>query len=111
MTSGSSRKLPQDGVATAANVALVIRAFEIALKTTRAIYLDGESFQVRVRTDDPQGEPTGERLAAVLLKIVTRTIRPRSGDHAENVATDAKTGDVGRGQFKADDDEGGQFIA
>ncbi len=110
MTLRLAAQLPQDGVATAANVALVIRAFEIALKTTRAVYLDGESFQVRVHTDDPQGEPTGERLAAVLLKVVTQNGQTTEREITrKNVATDAKTGDAVV-TFKADDDEGGNFL-
>ncbi len=110
MTLRLAAQLPQDGVAAAANVALVIRAFEIALKTTRAIYLDGESFQVRVRTDDPQGEPTGERLTAVLLKVVTQNNQTTEREITrKTVATDAKTG-TAVVTFKADDDEGGQFI-
>ena len=103
-------QLPQDGVTAGANVALVIRAFDIVLQTTRDVYLDGESFQVRIHTDDPQGNPTGESLSAVLLEVVTQAGQTTEREVArKKAATDPKTGDA-TVSFKADDDEGGRYL-
>ena len=68
-------QLPQDGVAATANVSLAIRAFEVAIKTNRDVYLDGESFLATVTTRDALGKPTGEKLSATLIKVVTQNNR------------------------------------
>ena len=103
-------QLPQDAVATAASVSLAIRAFETSVKTTRDVYLDGESFQVNIATFDPQGKPTGQKLSAALIKVVTQNNRTTEREVARKaVTTDPKTG-TATVSLKADDEEGGAFI-
>src|SRR6185437_11402823 len=68
-------QLPQDNVGTAATVMLAIRAFHITLKTTRDVYLDGETFEVAATTRDAQGEPAGEALSVAVLKQINQAGR------------------------------------
>ena len=65
-------QLPQDNVAAAARVLLAIRAFSISLRTTRDVYLDGESFRLDVTTDDAQGRPTGAALGGSARPAIDR---------------------------------------
>ncbi len=54
-------RLPQDNVAAAATSCWRSRAFASHSRTTREIYLDGESFQLQVDTTDAQGDPPASR--------------------------------------------------
>jgi hypothetical protein len=70
-----SAALPQDGVAAQARASLAIRAFRIALRSTRDVYLDGESFPLEVTTTDALGEPGGQSLTLTVLKRVEQAGR------------------------------------
>ncbi len=103
-------QLPQDNVATASTVMLAIRAFNISLKTTRDVYLDGESFQLNVTTHDAQGEPTGENLTVALLKQVNQAGRTTEREVVrKTLKTDPKTGQAAV-SLKADDEQGGSYV-
>ncbi len=103
-------QLPQDNVATAARVMLAVRAFSISLRTTRDVYLDGESFLLRASTFDAQGEPTGQALGVSVLKRVTQAGRTAEREVArKEVTTDPKTGQ-GSVSLKVQDEQGGSFI-
>jgi alpha-2-macroglobulin len=103
-------QLTQDNVSAAANVVLAIRAFSISVSTTRDVYLDGESFQVRATTLDAQGEPTGQSLSAALVKVVTQAGRTTEREVArKTIVTDPKTG-RGSVALKATDEQGGSYI-
>ncbi len=103
-------RMPQDGVATQASVMLAIRAFSIALRTTREVYLDGESFQLNVSTNDAQGKPTGQELRAAVIKKVNVNGRISERQVQEKVVTtDPKTGEASV-SLAVNDDRGGDFI-
>lgn len=103
-------QLTQDNVATAVNVALAIRAFSIEVGTSRDVYLDGESFQVRATTVDPQGTPSGQTLSAALVKLVTHANVTTEREAARKaVVTDPKTG-RGTVVLKSDDEQGGSYL-
>jgi tetratricopeptide (TPR) repeat protein len=105
-----SARLPQDNVATAALVRLAVRGFEIGLSTPRDVYLDGESFPLRVTTTDAQGKPIGESLTATLIKQVTTEGRVTERDvNRKTLTTDPTTGSASL-TFRADDSQGGQYI-
>ena len=85
-------RLPQDNVAAAATVMLAVRGFEIALSTTRDVYLDGESFPLQVVTTDAQGNPIGESLSATLVKQVETEGRVTEREVTrQTLTTDTKT--------------------
>jgi alpha-2-macroglobulin len=103
-------QMPQDNVATASTVMLAVRAFAIDLKTSRDVYLDGETFQVRVTTTDAQGEPTGETLAVSVLKLVTQAGRVTEREvKREEIKTDPKTG-RGVASVRVEDKPGGRYV-
>ncbi|MEO6808597.1 MAG: MG2 domain-containing protein, partial [Isosphaeraceae bacterium] len=103
-------QLPQDNVATAATVMLAVRAFSIETHASRDVYLDGESFRVEVKTDDAQGEPTGQPLSAKVLKQVEVAGRTTEREvETLEVKTDSKTG-KGSITLKIDDADGGRYI-
>src|SRR5262249_56832736 len=103
-------RLPQDNVAAAVIVMLAVRGFEIALSTTRDVYLDGESFPLQVVTTDAQGNPIGESLSATLVKQVETEGRVTEREIArQTLTTDTKSG-KGSLTFRADDPHGGQYI-
>ncbi len=103
-------RLPQDNVAAAATVMLAIQGFKIRLATTRDVYLDGESFVLDVHTADAQGSPTGQELAAALVKQVASPggVTEREVER-KGLTTEAKTGQ-GTSTFRVDDPDGGRFI-
>lgn len=102
--------LPEESVATAATLNLAIRAFRVGLKTSRTVYLDGESFLLDVNTEDAQGKPTGENLGVSVLKIVNEAGRTTQRETFKTAAkTDPKTGQV-RVSLKVDDVDGGDFL-
>ena len=103
-------RLPQDNVGAIAVVMLAVRGFEIALETTRDVYLDGESFLLRVTTRDAQGEPIGVKLSVSALKQVNQAGRTTEREAwRKDVTTDAKTGQ-GSVAVKVDDEQGGQYV-
>lgn len=103
-------QLPQDGVAAAAQVQLAVRAFRIALETSREVYLDGESFPVQVRTIDALGEPTGQELVVKVLKRIEQGGRTTEREvKQEKVRTDEKTG-AASVPIRIDDEQGGIFV-
>src|SRR5262249_57260773 len=85
-------RLPQDNVAAAATVTLAIRGFAIDLRTTRDVYLAGESFQLQIATTDAQGDPTGQALSATLIKQIATRGRVTERDVVrKSIETDPKT--------------------
>ena len=103
-------QLPQDNVSVVARAALAVRAFSIDTSTTRDVYLDGESFQVKVTTTDARGEPTGQTLSAALIKRVVQGGRVTEREVARKaVTTDPKTGG-GSVILKADDEQGAIYV-
>src|SRR5579864_8124707 len=103
-------QLPQDGVAAAANVALAIRAFRIDLRTSRDVYLDGETFLLQATTLDAQGEPTGQALSVAIVKRVEKAGRVTEREVSRtDLTTDAKTGKASA-SLKVDDDAGGSYV-
>ncbi|MGE3819108.1 MAG: MG2 domain-containing protein, partial [Isosphaeraceae bacterium] len=109
-TLGLIAQLTQDNVAASANVALVVRAFSIAIETTRDTYLSGESFLVTTTTRDFLGEPIGQSLNVALLKQETRANRTTEREVSrKSIATEPKTG-VAKLSMKADDAEGGTYL-
>ena len=103
-------QLTQDNVATAANVLLAIRALTLDLKTTRDVYLNGETFQVKVRSSDALGKPVGETVSVALIKVFSQLGRTTEREAArKTVATDPKTGEASI-SLRADDEDGGSYI-
>src|SRR5579864_3188164 len=103
-------QLPQDGVAAAANVALAIRAFRIDLRTSRDVYLDGETFLLQATTLDAQGEPTGQALSVAIVKRVEQAGRVTEREVSKTaLTTDAKTGKASA-SLKVDDEDGGSYV-
>ena len=103
-------RLPQDNVGTAATVILAIQGFKIGLATTRDVYLDGESFALEVDTADAQGSPSGQNLAAALIKRITLPGRVTEREVMRKpLSTDAKSGH-GSLTFRVDDTQGGPYI-
>ena len=99
-------RLPQDNVSAAAAVILAIRGFSIGVQTNRTVYLDGESFTVRISASDAHGEPTGQRLSAAVIKMVNQAGRVTEREvQRKTVETDAKTGQ-GTVSLRVDDAEG-----
>ena len=107
---GLVARLPQDNVAAAAAVMLAIRGFNIGVRTSRDVYLDGESFPVQVNASDARGEPTGQRLSAAVIKMVNQAGRITEREaQSKTVETDAKTGQ-GTVTFRIDDAQGGNYV-
>ena len=103
-------RLSQDNVSEMAAVRVAVRGFEIALSTTRDVYLDGESFALQVVTTDAQGRPIGQSLSAAMVKQVTVEGRVTEREVARKpVVTDPKTGRASL-SFRADDPQGGAYI-
>ncbi len=103
-------QLPEDGVGVAANVMLAVRAFRIDLNTSRDVYLDGESFPVRISTIDAQGEPLGETLSVAVLKRTEKNGQTVEREVSrEEIKTDPKTG-AGSIRLKVEDKDGGAFV-
>ena len=103
-------RMPQDNVAASARVILAVRGFEIALSTSRDVYLDGESFSLQVVTTDAHGEPAGESLSAALVKQVTTEGRVTEREiERKPLATDSKTGRASL-SFRVDDAQGGRYL-
>jgi alpha-2-macroglobulin len=102
--------LPQDNVAAAATVLLAIREYQIQLETSRDVYLDGESFPLRVTTIDAKGDPTGQSLSITVLKQVEQGGRVAEREVSkQSLATDPKTG-RGTLTLKVDDERGGRYV-
>ena len=103
-------QLPQDNVAAAANCLLVIRALALDVKTSRDVYLNGETFQVKVRSSDPLGKPLGESLSVALMKILVQKGRTSEREMARKaITTDLKTGEAVV-SLRADDEDGGDYL-
>ncbi|MFO0909329.1 MAG: MG2 domain-containing protein [Isosphaeraceae bacterium] len=103
-------QLTQDNVGATAVVALAVRAFSISVRTTRDVYLDGESFQVSVTTTDATGQPSGQNLTAALVKLVNQSGRVTEREVSRKpVVTDAKSG-IGRVSLASDDPQGGGYL-
>jgi len=103
-------QLPQDAVGAVADVALAVRAFGVSVATNRDVYLDGETFQVKVNARDVRGEPTGQELSVALVKLVARNGRTTEREIARKpLTTDPKTGE-GLVSLKADDEQGGAYL-
>lgn len=103
-------QLPQDGVAATAAVQIAVRAFRIELDTARDVYLDGESFPLRVRTVDALGEPVGQALTVSVLKRVEQAGRLTEREASQQkVRTDEKTG-RGEVPLRIDDEQGGPYV-
>jgi TolA-binding protein len=103
-------RLPRDNVAAAANFQLASREFEISLDTTRELYLDGETFQLGVTTVDALGKPTGQSVAATVIKLIDTAGKVSERNlQKKSVETDSKTG-KGSLTFKIDDSSGGRYI-
>ena len=103
-------QLPQDNVAAAVSVMLAVHGFGIDLATNRDVYLDGESFALRVTTRDAQGEPIGEALSVRALKQVTQAGRTTEREvWRKPLTTDAKTGQASIAAA-VDDAEGGHYV-
>ena len=103
-------RLPEDNVATAANVLLAIQGFRIGLSTTRDIYLDGESFQLQVDTADAQGNPGGQTLSAAIVKQIEAAGRVTEREmQRKQLTTDVKTGH-GSLMLQVDDQDGGRYV-
>ena len=102
--------LPEDGEQEVAYVKVAARGFEIDVRTTRDVYLDGESFATEIETTDPLGKPVGESLSASLVKRVNVEGRITEREVArKSVRTDTKTG-RGSVTFRADDAQGGSYL-
>lgn len=102
-------ELPQDNVRAAASVSLALRGFTITAKTSRKVYLNGETFAVEVQTADALGEPVAESLSASLVKLINENGRVVERElERKPIKTDA----TGRGevQFRADDPKGGDHL-
>ncbi len=103
-------RLPQDNVAAAASVLLAVRGFDIELHTNRDVYLDGESFQVQVGTEDAQGNPIGRRLNATLIKRISQAGRVTEREaQRKTLQTDPKLGQA-TVTFRVDDAQGGDYV-
>ena len=102
-------RLPGDNVQTTANVMLAIRGFRIELKTTRDVYLDGETFAVDALTVDAQGKPTGRDVRIAVIKEFEQGGRTTEREvSTARLTTDKETG-KGRLSIKVDDVKGGSF--
>ncbi len=107
---GLTARLPQDNVASSAVIRVALRGFDVALKTTRGTYLDGESVPLEITTTDAQGQPVGEALSATLIKQVTVDGRVTERDVLrQQVSTQAGTGRAAV-VFRAEDQEGGPYV-
>jgi TolA-binding protein len=103
-------RLPQDNVAAVADLMLAIRAFRIDVSTNRVVYLDGESFAVKLATVDAQGKPIGEPLTLSVLKRIERAGRVSERQASEQkLISDAKTGEA-QASVKVDDADGGTYV-
>ena len=103
-------RLPEENVATSAAARLAVRAFDIALETVRTVYLDGESFALKVHTTDALGEPIGQTLKANVLKYVEQHGRTTErAVSSQSVQTDPKTGRA-EVSIAVDDQAGGRFV-
>ena len=103
-------RLPEDNVAATASIALALRGLLLDIKTSRDVYLDGESFTVRVAARDPLGNPVATMLSLAAIQRVTEggqvTERERE---RKSLETDAKTGE-GQLSFRIEDPEGGPYV-
>jgi uncharacterized protein YfaS (alpha-2-macroglobulin family)/tetratricopeptide (TPR) repeat protein len=103
-------QLPEDHVAAAAGVLLAVHGFGIDLSATRDVYLDGESFALRVTTRDARGEPLGTALSVAALKQVTRAGRTTEREvFRKPLATDPKSGQASI-PLAIEDEQGGSYI-
>ncbi|MBM3333069.1 tetratricopeptide repeat protein, partial [Candidatus Sumerlaeota bacterium] len=64
-------RLPEDNVATARNLWISTRALNLAVSTTRNVYLAGEKFDVTVKATDLLGEKTTATVALHVVKMET----------------------------------------
>ncbi|HEX4753996.1 MAG TPA: MG2 domain-containing protein, partial [Solirubrobacterales bacterium] len=107
---GFVAQLPEDGVAARSAVMLAVRAFAIRLDTDRDVYLDGETFALRVTTTDAKGDPTGQALTARVLKRIQRPFGlVESEVQRHEVTTDPKTGKATL-RLTVEDADGGSFV-
>ena len=103
-------RLPGDNVAATAGVMLAIKGFAIDLKTTRTVYLDGETFTLDATTLDAQGKPTGRELSVSVLKQVNQAGRVTEREVARKTLTTDKATGKGTLSLKVDDEQGGSFV-
>jgi tetratricopeptide (TPR) repeat protein len=103
-------RLPQDNVGTAAVVMLAIRGFDIGVRTSRDVFLDGESFPVQITATDARGEPVGQPLSVAVIKLVHQAGRVTEREtERKSLQTDPKTGQ-GTTTFRIDDPQGGNYV-
>ena len=102
-------QLTQDNVQAAAFVMLAVRGFDIDVKTSRAVYLTGETIAVDVRTTDAHGDPIAAKLSAALVRLVNQHGRVVE---REVLSKEIETGKDGKGRvsLKADDLQGGSHL-
>jgi outer membrane protein assembly factor BamD (BamD/ComL family) len=107
---GIVARLPEEGVQAQALARLAVRAFSIDLATSRTVFLDGESFPLKVTTIDALGKPTGETISIAVLKQVERAGQVSEREVSRHEArTDPKSG-ITSIPLKVADARGGRFI-
>ena len=107
---GFSAILPGENVAANTVVMLASQGFRIEVLTSRPTYLDGESFLVRVQTNDAKGDPIGKALEVFALKREVRHGRVVEREVSrKKVETDAKTGKANV-DLTIEDKDGGSYI-
>ena len=103
-------RLPSDNVGAVAGVILAIKGFRIDLSTTRDVYLDGETFALKLATLDAQGKPTGQELRVAVLKQVTQGGRTTEREVSKQVVTTDKATGRATLSVKVEDEKGGSYI-
>ncbi|MEX0586972.1 MAG: MG2 domain-containing protein, partial [Pirellulales bacterium] len=60
--------MPERNLQTAANFFLATQGFSIGVSTVRPVYVAGETFEVKIHTDDAEGKPIAEKLTLSVLE-------------------------------------------
>lgn len=66
-------QLPELGVVANASVRLAVQAFDLGIKTSRELYLEGDTIAVAFECNDTAGEPVARGLNLRVLKIAENT--------------------------------------
>ena len=100
--------LPERNLQTQVNVVLASRGFTIGVSTVRPVFVAGETFEIKVNTNDAEGKPTPQKLT---VKVFEQTnVEGKVGERLveEHALETAKDDGVGLKTVKLE--KGGRYI-
>jgi len=100
--------LPERNLQTTLNIVLAARGFSIGVGTVRPVYVAGETFEVKITTNDAENKPTAQKLKLKVLEQTT--VEGQVGERlvSEHPLETATADGVGRQTIKLE--KGGNYV-